>query len=99
MFANHPLNIINIIAGIVALTVSILILIKDVKATLNLLFFYSLAAWGVSLILNGLNFLYKNPTFGANIIVESFDKSFIRPIISSRGRNRVHLGYSKQFLC
>jgi len=63
-----PLNIINVISGAVALTVGILILIKDVRATLNLLFFYSLAAWGISLMFNGLNFLYKHPVYGADII-------------------------------
>jgi len=68
MFASHPINIINVISGAVALTVSILILIKDVRATLNLLFFYSLAAWGLSLMFNGLNFLYKHPVYGADII-------------------------------
>ncbi len=68
MFASHPINIINVIAGAVAITVGILILIKDVRATLNLLFFYSLAAWGLSLVFNGLNFLYKHPVTGANVI-------------------------------
>ncbi|MBK5113738.1 MAG: hypothetical protein KGD59_05415 [Candidatus Heimdallarchaeota archaeon] len=68
MFASHPINIINVIAGAVAITVSILILRKDVRATLNLLFFYSLCAWGISLVFNGLNFLYKHPTTGAGVI-------------------------------
>ena len=68
MFASHPINIINVIAGAVAITVSVLILIKDVRATINLLFFYSLLAWGISLVLNGLTFLYKHPTAGANAV-------------------------------
>ncbi|NHJ32763.1 MAG: hypothetical protein FK732_07865 [Asgard group archaeon] len=68
MFASNPINYVNVIAGIVAIIVSILILMKDVRATLNLLFFYSLLAWGVSLVLNGLNFLYKHPITGAKII-------------------------------
>lgn len=68
MFASHPINIINVIAGAVAITVSVLILIKDVRATLNLFFFFSLCAWGFSLVLNGLNFLFKDPTIGANAV-------------------------------
>ncbi len=68
MFASNPINFVNVIAGIVAIGVGIGILQKDVRATLNLLFFYSLNAWGLSLVLNGLNFLYKHPLIGANLI-------------------------------
>jgi len=68
MFASNPINFINVIAGIVALIVSLLILQKDMRSTLNLLFFYSLSTWGFMLVLNGLTFLYKHPTVGANII-------------------------------
>lgn len=68
MFAQNPINIANVVAGFVALIVGVLILRKDARSTLNLLFFYSLSAWGISLILNGLNFLYKHPTTGANVI-------------------------------
>ncbi len=68
MLFNNPLNYANIITGLIAIVVSFLILVKDIKAFLNILFSSSLFFWGISLLLNGLTFLFTEPTAGANLI-------------------------------
>ncbi|MGC9779366.1 MAG: hypothetical protein HZR80_09015 [Candidatus Heimdallarchaeota archaeon] len=68
MLFNNPLNYVNIITGFIAIAVSFLILVKDIKAFLNILFSSALSFWGLSLLLNGLTFLYTEPTVGANLI-------------------------------
>ncbi|MHA1212737.1 MAG: hypothetical protein ACTSSH_09775 [Candidatus Heimdallarchaeota archaeon] len=60
-------NFANIIAGLVAIIVSILILVKDIRASTNILFFVSLFTWGISLVFNGFTFIFEHPTTGAKI--------------------------------
>ncbi|MBN1329371.1 MAG: hypothetical protein JXA54_07850 [Candidatus Heimdallarchaeota archaeon] len=68
MLFNSPINYLSVISGIIALVISFLILIKDIRASLNILFFTSLFFWSLMLIFNGLTFIFKHPTLGANII-------------------------------
>jgi hypothetical protein len=65
---NNPISYANIIAGSAAIIVSVLILIKDFKSILNINFFLTFLFWGASWVLQGLIFLYKHPTDGAQIV-------------------------------
>ena len=68
MLFNNPINYANIFSGFVSIVVSFIILFKNRKEILNILFFSSLFCWGISLLLNGFNFLYLHPVLGAKII-------------------------------
>jgi len=69
MLISNPINIANIIAGLIAIVVGILIVFKNKKEILNQYFFISLFLWGISFIFNALTFVYTDPeTVGVQII-------------------------------
>ena len=69
MLISNPINIANIIAGLIAIVVGTLIVFKNKKEILNQYFFISLFAWGISFIFNALTFVYTDPeTIGVQIL-------------------------------
>ncbi|NHJ48813.1 MAG: hypothetical protein FK733_13600 [Asgard group archaeon] len=68
MLFNNPISYANIISGAAALIVSFLILIKNYKSGINLLFFVTFLLWGASWILMGFLFLYEHPVIGAQVL-------------------------------
>jgi len=64
---NNLINYVSLISGFIALVVSFFILAKDIRSTLNLLFFISLLFWSLMLLFNAFTFIFKHPTVGANI--------------------------------
>ncbi|NHJ84934.1 MAG: hypothetical protein FK734_05700 [Asgard group archaeon] len=68
MFVSNPLAYVNIISGLITIIVSLLILNKDVKEPINIYFTSTFFFWGMTWVLNGLNFAYKHPIIGAQAI-------------------------------
>lgn len=77
MYFSHPTNYAYLIGGAVAIIISILILTKDIRAPLNLLFASSLFLWGISLLFNALTYLFTSPEQNA--------AHYIRDISTSSG--------------
>ena len=68
MFVNNPLAYINIISGLITVIISILILRKDYTEPINLYFSLTFFFWGLTWVLNGANFAYIHPIYGAQAI-------------------------------
>ncbi|MEA2070151.1 MAG: hypothetical protein U9O98_02580 [Asgard group archaeon] len=68
MFFHNPINHMNLTTGTVSVIISFLILAKNPKAIINILFFLAQFFWGLSNICNALTFLFSQPTFGAQLI-------------------------------
>ena len=58
MYFSHPTNYAYLIGGAVAIIVSIVILAKDIRLPLNILFASSLFFFGTSLLFNALTYLF-----------------------------------------
>ncbi|MHA1629452.1 MAG: hypothetical protein ACTSXO_11125 [Candidatus Heimdallarchaeota archaeon] len=68
MLFNSVFNYTNIIAGTISIIVTLIIFLKDFRSKINILFSASLFFWGISLIFNGLTFLFQHPTRGAQTV-------------------------------
>ena len=77
MYFNSPTVYGMLIGGAAAIVVSIVILLKDIRAPLNILFSSSLFFWGISLLFNALTFLYTS--------TEQFGVQFVRDVSTSSG--------------
>ena len=80
MLFNHFANYANLVSGIITIAISLIILFKDLKASVNFLFFLSLFFWGSSLIFNALTFVYSEPILTAQIVR---DVAIITGVISA----------------
>jgi len=68
MLFNTIFNHTNLIAGSISCLVAFIILFKDLRSSVNVLFSISLLSWGLSLIFNALTFLFRHPTAGAQAL-------------------------------
>ncbi|MBD3192526.1 MAG: hypothetical protein GF308_17940 [Candidatus Heimdallarchaeota archaeon] len=62
------INIANLISGVIALSVSVTILQKNIKLLLNQLLGSGMLCWGLSLIFNAITFAFLKPAPGARIV-------------------------------
>ena len=77
MHFHNPITYANIISGAATLIVAFLILLKDRKSVVNILFFSAFFLWGSSWILLGCLFLYEHPVIGAQVLRDIMTASAI----------------------
>ncbi|MFW9924957.1 MAG: hypothetical protein ACFFDW_16900 [Candidatus Thorarchaeota archaeon] len=62
MHFNDPTIYSYLVGGAIAIIVSVIIILKERKVVLNILFGSTLLFWGISLLTNALTFLFKDAT-------------------------------------